>query len=641
MAEKKYTESQKMAIEWNDGPVIVLAGPGSGKTAVLTERIKRILLNSQDQSFRVLALTFTNKAAAEMSERILDGNQENDHRLFIGTFHSFCSEVLRNHGTYVGINSNFEIYSSDDDINDIISDLQSKYNEENGDTIPDNINVGKAIKYFEKHLCISDGDLDVVMPKTAYAREYKWFYHKYIEYMLANNVLDFDMLILMTFRLFKENPGIAKIYARTYKYIIHRYKYINIDEFQDTNYGQYMLIKCMCGTKNNNLFIVADDDQVIYGWNGASHKRITEFREDYNAELIQLNQNFRCPKEVILAANKLIAHNSSRTVSKKPLESMKVLPEENHVFMNSFDDYTEEMSFVAGLTKKIHEENPDDSICVIARNNRLLETAFEEAEKVGVECEKSKRKTDFETPYVLLLYLLLKLANHRNDIKVLKQIIAIFEQALLISINLEEVLTNAELSNQDYMSALSEEIKGKLGDDNFEKSFELELSEGKNFISFIQKAFDWSENRIDQIEDESHKEQAKQEFLIEKKIWTDFERHLSYNYDLDEITVATYMQEFAMISKESEPAKDAVQFLTIHASKGKEFDHVILIGMVNDELPSFQSMKKGIDSVEMEEERRNCFVAITRTQKKLYLTYSAKYYGWRKNPSLFLNEMFF
>ena len=633
MAEKKYTESQKMAIEWNDGPVIVLAGPGSGKTAVLTERIKRILLNSQDQSFRVLALTFTNKAAAEMSERILDGNQENDHRLFIGTFHSFCSEVLRNHGTYVDINSNFEIYSSDDDINDIISDLQLKYNEENGDTIPDNINVGKAIKYFEKHLCISDGDLDVVMPKTAYAREYKWFYHKYIEYMLANNVLDFDMLILMTFRLFKENPGIAKIYARTYKYI-------NIDEFQDTNYGQYMLIKCMCGTKNNNLFIVADDDQVIYGWNGASHKRITEFREDYNAELIQLNQNFRCPKEVILAANKLIAHNSSRTVSKKPLESMKVLPEENHVFMNSFDDYIEEMSFVAGLTKKIHEENPDDSICVIARNNRLLETAFEEAEKVGVECEKSKRKTDFETPYVLLLYLLLKLANHRNDIKVLKQIIAIFEQALLISINLEEVLTNAELSNQDYMSALSEEIKGKLGDDNFEKSFELELSEGKNFISFIQKAFDWSENRIDQIEDESHKEQAKQEFLIEKKIWTDFERHLSYNYDLDEITVATYMQEFAMISKESEPAKDAVQFLTIHASKGKEFDHVILIGMVNDELPSFQSMKKGIDSVEMEEERRNCFVAITRTQKKLYLTYSAKYYGWRKNPSLFLNEMF-
>lgn len=633
MAEKKYTESQKMAIEWNDGPVIVLAGPGSGKTAVLTERIKRILLNSQDQSFRVLALTFTNKAAAEMSERILNGNQENDYRLFIGTFHSFCSEVLRNHGTYVGINSNFEIYSSDDDINDIVSDLQSKYLEENGSAVPDSINVGKVIKYFEKNLCISNEDLDRIMPKTAYAREYKWFYHKYIEYMLANSVLDFDMLILMTFRLFKENPGIAKRYARTYRYI-------NIDEFQDTNYGQYMLVKCMCGVNNNNLFIVADDDQVIYGWNGASHKRIAEFREDYNAELIQLNQNFRCPKEVICAANKLIAHNSSRTVSKKPLESMKELPQENHVFMNYFEDYTEEMAFVAGLTKKIRDENPDDSICVIARNNRLLETAFEEAEKIGIDCEKSKRKTDFETPYVLLLYLLLKLANHRNDSKVLKQIIVIFEQALLVSINLEELLTNAELSNQDYMRALSNEIKGKLDDEDFEKSFELELSEGKNFISFIQKAFEWSEKRIGQIEDDSYREQTKQEFLLEKRIWTDFERRLTYNYNLDEITVATYMQEFAMISKESEPAKDAVQFLTIHASKGKEFEHVILIGMVNDELPSFQSMKKGIDSVEMEEERRNCFVAITRTQKKLYLTYSSKYYGWKKKPSLFINEMF-
>lgn len=190
------------------------------------------------------------------------------------------------------------------------------------------------------------------------------------------------------------------------------------------------------------------------------------------------------------------------------------------------------------------------------------------------------------------------------------------------------------------MSALSNEIKGKLGDATFEKSFVLELSEGKNFISFIQKAFERSEKRINKIEDDSYRDQAIQEFLIEKKIWTDFERHLSYNYDLDEITVATYMQEFSMISKEAEPSKDAVQFLTIHASKGKEFDHVILIGMVNDELPSFQSMKKGGASIEMEEERRNCFVAITRTQKKLYLTYSEKYFGWRKIPSLFLAEMF-
>jgi DNA helicase-2/ATP-dependent DNA helicase PcrA len=553
---------------------------------------------------------------------------------FLRCTHSFCSEVLRNHGSYVNIKPNFEIYSSDDDINDIISDLRDLYFKENNTPCPENINIGKAIRYFEKHLCISNEDLDKIMPRTPYVHEYKWFYKNYIDYMLNKNILDFDMLILMSYRLFRENPNIAKIYSRAYKYI-------NIDEFQDTSFSQYMLIKSMCGMSNTNLFIVADDDQVIYGWNGASHKRITEFREEYNAELIQLNQNFRCPAEVITAANKLISHNSSRTASKKPLESMKHLPEAQHIFLRSFEDYTQEMKFVADLLKNLQISTPQDSICVLARNNRLLQAAFEESTKAGVNCEKSRRKTDFENPYILLFYLLLKLENHRNDIRVLKQIIAILEQALSVSINLDELLANAELSNNDYMSALANEIKGKLGDKTFEKSFELELSNGKNFISFIKKAFAWAEDRIDKIDDESHKQQALQEYLIEKKIWTDFERRLGYNYNFDELTIAAYMQEFAMFSKESAPAEGAVQFLTIHASKGKEFDNVILIGMANDELPSFQSMKKGINSVEMEEERRNCFVAITRTQKRLYLTRSAKYYGWKKEQSIFINEMFF
>ena len=131
-----------------------------------------------------------------------------------------------------------------------------------------------------------------------------------------------------------------------------------------------------------------------------------------------------------------------------------------------------------------------------------------------------------------------------------------------------------------------------------------------------------------------------QNYKIEKKVWIDFQRHLSYNYILDEILLSTYIQEFSMVSKEEEPREDSVQFLTIHASKGKEFDHVILMGMANDELPSFQSLKRGLQSSELEEERRNCFVAITRAKKILYLTYSQKYFGWKKERSIFLNEMF-
>ena len=306
MTERNYTESQKKAIEWGEGPVVVLAGPGSGKTAVLTERIIRILEETPEDSFRILALTFTNKAAAEMAERISDRVNDALSRVFIGTFHSFCAEVLRNHGSYAGIRPDYEIYSSLDDLNDIVDDLKIKYYQEVPGTDVENLKILNAIQYFEKNLCLTEEDVDRIMPNTPYRKELKWFYFEYLQALETMNVLDFDALILYAYRLFTAKTNIVRIYRSTYRFI-------NIDEFQDTNYGQYMLIKSLAGNKNNNIFIVADDDQVIYGWNGASHKRITEFKEEYKADVIQLNQNFRCPPEVIRLANNLISRNSGRS----------------------------------------------------------------------------------------------------------------------------------------------------------------------------------------------------------------------------------------------------------------------------------------------------------------------------------------
>src|SRR5574344_570524 len=301
--KKEYTEAQKKAISWNDGAVVVLAGPGSGKTAVLTDRIRRILTESIEDSFRILALTFTNKAAQEMSERISDGTDDLQHRLFVGTFHSFCSEILRNHGSYVDLKSNFDIYSSDDDLNEVLEDVCERYKQIDSSFPYEDLKLLNMIRFFERKLCYTSEDVDRAMPKNQYAVAYKWIYLDYLKTMISKSTLDFDMLILLAYRLFVTKPAIARIYSRTYKYI-------NIDEFQDTNFGQYMLLVSMCGERNNNIFIVADDDQVIYGWNGADHKRILEFKEKYKADLIQLNQNFSCPKDVIQAANSLIAHHS-------------------------------------------------------------------------------------------------------------------------------------------------------------------------------------------------------------------------------------------------------------------------------------------------------------------------------------------
>lgn len=630
--EKKYTEAQNKAVHWNEGPVVVLAGPGSGKTAVLTERIKRILTESKEESFRILALTFTNKAAQEMSERIQVGVQSVEHRLFVGTFHSFCSEILRTHGSYIGLKSDFDIYSSDDDLNEVINEIAGEYKKIDASFPSEDLKLLNMIKFFERKLCYTEEEVLAAMPKTEYSEAFKWIYMEYLRRMIAKSVLDYDLLILLSHRVFVMKPPIARMYARTYKYI-------NIDEFQDTNYGQYKLIMSMCGQSNNNIFIVADDDQVIYGWNGADHRRITEFKNSFNAELIQLNQNFRCPMEVIEYANRLIAHNSGRTVGKKPLEAMKTETGE-HVFFNKFDNEKEEIVFIARLLKKLIEENTGESIGVLARNNRLLELAYQEALSQNIPCEKSKRKSDFETPYILWMFLMLKLANHRTDKKIMKQMISVLNECLGTTLDEDAIILESDVVDGDLLKAVRTLTQGLYGDVEFEKSLSLNLVEGRNFIRFVKDAFDWSEGRIKQINDESYRAQMLDDFNIEKKVWIDFERNLSYNYDLKEVLISTYIQEFSMVSKEEEPRPGAVQFLTIHASKGKEFDHVFLMGLVNDELPSFQSVKKGINSPEMEEERRNCFVAITRAKKKLYMTCANNYFGWKKNQSLFVSEMF-
>lgn len=630
--EKKYTEAQNKAVHWNEGPVVVLAGPGSGKTAVLTERIKRILTESKEESFRILALTFTNKAAQEMSERIQAGIQSVEHRLFVGTFHSFCSEILRTHGSYIGLKSDFDIYSSDDDLNEVINEIAGEYKKIDASFPSEDLKLLNMIKFFERKLCYTEEEVLVAMPKTEYSEAFKWIYMEYLHRMIAKSVLDYDLLILLSHRVFVMKPPIARMYARTYKYI-------NIDEFQDTNYGQYKLIMSMCGQSNNNIFIVADDDQVIYGWNGADYRRITEFKNSFNAELIQLNQNFRCPMEVIEYANRLIAHNSGRTVGKKPLEAMKTETGE-HVFFNKFNNEKEEIVFIARIIKKLIEENTGESIGVLARNNRLLELAYQEALSQKIPCEKSKRKSDFETPYILWMFLMLKLANHRTDKKIMKQMISVLNECLGATLDEDAIILESDVVDGDLLKAVRTLTQGLYGDVEFEKSLSLNLVEGRNFIQFVKDAFDWSEGRIKQINDESYRAQMLDDFNIEKKVWIDFERNLSYNYDLEEVLISTYIQEFSMVSKEEAPRPGSVQFLTIHASKGKEFDYVFLMGLVNDELPSFQSLKKGINSLEMEEERRNCFVAITRAKKKLYMTCANSYFGWKKNQSLFVSEMF-
>lgn len=635
MSDKQYTVAQEAAIAWNEGALLVLAGPGSGKTAVLTTRVSRILQESPNENFKILSLTFTNKAALEMSDRILKLVPNAKGRLFVGTFHSFCADILRNHGSSIGVRPDFTIFSDENDLKSIVKELKNEYYSKFKEDIVFELKIINAVKFFQENLCYTEAQIDNKMPETPYAELFKWMCIRYQEKLLELNALDFNSIVMLAYHLFSTNPIIAKLYRLSYKYVC-------IDEFQDTNTAQYKLIKSFIPSNGSNLFIVADDDQVIYGWNGASNKRLIEFKDEYSAQIIQLSENFRCPAQVVLIANILIANNSGRVQNKAPLIAMKKnVNAENVVCLTCFDDEQSEIEFTSNEIARIKLENPNFSIGVIARNNKLVQSQYLNLKSKGLPVVKSKRKDEFENLLIRWIHFTLRLANRRTDEKLLIEVVNCLNNIMSFSIDVEEIIAVSKTSGEDYLTGFCSSLAKMNSEFQLTHSLTEKLSEKSDFIGFIQEAFKWSDCFVDrnaiELSDE-YKHEYLSEYENEKQAWNNIYQQISNNYGLN-ISLSAFLQEFSMVSKEPEPKETDIQCLTIHASKGKEFDYVFVIGLVEDELPSFQSIKKGDNSIEMEEERRNCFVAITRTKQKLYLSYAYYYNGWRKKPSRFLKEM--
>jgi len=634
-ALEELSNIQREAVETDELPLLVLAGPGSGKTKVLTCRIARILNESRDQNFRVLGLTFTNKAADEMRTRVANFAPAEQGRLFLGTFHSFCADVLRQHGTHLSINPNYQIYSQKNDLEAVLNDavenakkMSSVVTDLDKKTLP-------VIQRLKSRLISPDQCRGEFQDETIGERM-AIVYPAYEAELVERNALDFDSLILKTYELFKKFPAFAKRYRTVYPHIC-------IDEFQDTNEGQYRLICALAGQVHGNLFIVADDDQIIYQWNGASHKRISEFMNDFSPKVLQLPMNYRCPPEIVELANNLIQHNFFRANGKKPLEAFGPSLGEGTVrLLLAFPDYDSEASGIANDIKNLHSDHLG-SVVVLGRNRRLLEGMERALERQGIPAVISQRKDEFTSTPFVWLHSILRLANDRQDSDYLEAVCGTFAQLTDVEVDPEDVMTQARASNSDYLqhwiklacqkplNALAEEAV---------KQTSRYLGEGRDYRVFSSFALKWF-SKLTQARDTGDKDPGAEEFSgykEERSVWEQLMREITASLG-DEMTLEAFLQELEMHSKESAPRPKTVVLMTIHGAKGKEFDHVYLIGLVDDELPSFQSKKKGDNSPEMEEERRNCFVAITRSIKTLTLSYAESYRGWSKGPSRFLFEM--
>ena len=608
-------ELQRKAVLHNEGPCLVIAGAGSGKTKVLTTRIANLVLNGVP-SYNILAITFTNKAAKEMKERLEKLVPENN--AFVGTFHSFGLRIIRENTDSLNMTSNFTILDSDD-----VGTLIKKIIKEKGYD-PKQVTpsfVKNKISFIKNEMLTnSEAEklLNTDMDKIAY--------QIYIEYNMKlrkNNSVDFDDLLKLPVELFRKNPSILEHYQDKFKYIL-------IDEYQDTNEVQYQLVKLLAA-KYQNLFVVGDPDQSIYQFRGANYQNILNFEHDYkNTEVIALEDNYRSTKMILDAANSVIKNNSER--KEKNLRShhgdgVKIK------YMRGYNEKDEIVKVITEIKKLLENGYSKKDIAIFYRTNAQSRVVEEQFLKKNIPYKVVGSYYFYARKEIkdLICYLRL-ISNSLDDISLRRvintpkrgigeaSITKLEKEALLNNTSMYDAITSGkELEFKRIIEELKKDMESmsltELVDDVLDKSGMKNSLEADNTLE--------SELRLDNL----------MEF---KSITATFEQNTG------SVDLKDFLEEISLIAdiEEHKEDSDVVTLMTIHSAKGLEFPAVFLVGMEEGIFPHQNSFceENGI-----EEERRLCYVGITRAEKKLYLSNARQrmlYGNTSQNPpSRFLKEI--
>ncbi len=615
------TDMQRRVVKWDDGPLLVVAGPGAGKTQVLTCRVARLLDSSPDERFRILGLTFTNKAAHEMRTRIAMLVPDAAERAEINTFHGFCAQLLRQHGVHGGIKSNFEIYSRTADRQAVLEDaLRGRPDCFGGgdDRLLTQIDALKARLIgpgqAAGHLRAKAGLSPEAAERLALA------YRLYEEELSRSNALDFNSLICQAFELL-QHPSLAR-HCRTV------YRHWLVDEFQDTNDPQYRLLRRMAGDGFRRLFAVADDDQTIYEWNGANVHRIRTLVHDFGCEVIQLTDNFRCPPGVVEAANRLVVYNVQRDPAKAPAASAgrHAAGDEPEIQSRVFADDGEEACGIAADIAALGASERAET-AVLARSRALLTPVRSALEALNVPVALLGRRDDFASPQVRWFFACLKQINRPLDRRNLATLAGAFTSFSGVPLDVEEVIVRSETDQVTPLAAWFDAVRQA-------------APPGLPAVEAVARLASGSARLADAVAEvmECFKgNDADGALKDDLSAWRRLEREI--RQARGSVTLDQFLQEMDLSSKEPAPAPGTVSLGTVHGSKGLEFDRVYLIGLAEGVFPSWHSVNSGNGSAAIEEERRNCFVAITRAKRRLILSRARSYRRRSKKPSRFLGEM--
>ena len=598
-------ERQKEAVITTEGPVLVIAGAGSGKTKVLTTRIAYLIENKKVNSENILAITFTNKAAKEMKDRVSNILKRDVRRMHISTFHSFGVEILREYGYLVNIDKNFTILDSDDSLKVI-------------KIIIDDMNLNKTISPKHVKEVISSYKNKLVLPEEAEKNTYTFeekqivdIYEKYNKKLYNSNSVDFDDLLLIPYLILDKYNAVLEEFQEKYKYIL-------IDEYQDTNDAQYFLVK-MLSAKYKNLFVVGDSDQSIYSFRGANYKNILNFTKDFpNAKVIKLEQNYRSTNNILSIANNVIKNNIER--SHKDLWSS--LGDGEKVKFNQLNTEEDEVNYVISEIKKISNQYDYDDIAIIYRTNaqsRLFEQLFIN-NVIPFKLVGSFGFFNQKEIKDLIAYLKL-IDNPKDDISFLR--IVNYPTRGIGNKTIENLQRKANLSNLSLYESIEEEDK-KLTlfknlieeiKDNYEnislKSLVERICEKTNLLETIKKDNDLESS----IREENIKEFITYVDNYEK------ENNSSLREFLENLIL------FSDRENNNENEEKKVNLMTVHAVKGLEFKVVFVVGLEESLFPYQLSLENVQD---IEEERRLYYVAVTRAKEKLYLLSAKRRYAFAK-----------
>lgn len=594
MMLEQLNDMQKKAVTCTEGPLLVLAGAGSGKTKVLTTRIAYLINEKNVDPSSILAITFTNKAAKEMKDRVIKLIGNIGYSMKISTFHSFGLSILKEHCDLLGYSKNFTIIDSDDSmtlIKKIVKDLNLDSKIFNPKMIRNKISGAKnELMDPAEYVRFANTDMEEKIVSV---------YERYQKRLKLNNSFDFDDLLMLPIKLLKENPDVLKQYQEKFKYVM-------VDEYQDTNQAQYILTKMM-SAKYKNICVVGDNDQSIYMFRGANYRNILNFEKDYkNTSVILLEENYRSTKNILDVANSIIKNNKSRKDKTLWTNNDDGLKIKYHRSSNEKD----ESFYVVGEIKKLLNNGvPLSEIAVLYRANAQSRNIEEVLLRDNIPYKVVGAFYFYNRKEIKDLIAYLKLIYNHNDDNSLTRIINVPKRGIGLKA-IENLNTKSMLEEKSLYDSLSTQKEldfKRLIDDLSKKSETMSLTELVDCI----------------LNDSKMKEELELEKTIESEVRLEnLEEFKSITKSFEEskgiVSLGEFLEEISLVSdvEEYKNNTNVVTLMTIHSAKGLEFDNVFLIGMEEGLFPHANCLN---DAEELEEERRLCYVAVTRARKRLWL----------------------